>query len=116
MCRGSLLVLGLAVLGLGGCQSWQSKPYPALGDRPTSLVMDKPMMVRLSQSEPAQGDYLPWYAYRNDLGPVAFRGYEAPSQTWVHERTYDRQSTVAGRVRDYRYQTTIRHRVQFETQ
>jgi len=116
MRRGGVLVLGLMVLALGGCQSWQSKPYPALSDRPASLVMDKPMMARLSQGDMAQTDGLPWYAYRNDLGPVAFRGYEAPSQTWVHERTYDRQSTVAGRVRDYRYQTTIRDRVQFETQ
>lgn len=116
MCRGGLLCLGLVVLALGGCQSWQSKPYPALSDRPASLVMDKPMMARLSQGDVAQAGGLPWYAYRNDLGPVAFRGYEAPSQTWVHERTYDRQSTVNGRARDYRYQTTIRHRIQFETQ
>lgn len=115
MRRGSLLGLGLVVLALGGCQSWHSRPYPALDDRPASLAMDKPMMARVSQGEQAQGGYLPWYAYRNDLGPLAFRGYESPSQTWLYERTYDRQSTVGGRVRDYRYQTTIRQRVQFET-
>ncbi|MCC7146203.1 MAG: hypothetical protein IT443_07130 [Phycisphaeraceae bacterium] len=113
------LVLGVA-LCLAACESpqpysgWTNRPQPKVAERPASLVFSS-VMAQAGEAEMRYGgeggvEYLPWYAERNDHGPVVMRGYQSPVAEQNFNYSYDRQYTTNGRAREYSYQHTYRRR------
>lgn len=110
--------LVVALLMLGGCQgagsrndvSAPSLPYPELDDRPRALVFNAPALRELG----GENERRSWYASRNDERPTTFAGFHRVRGERRVTLTYDRQTTVAGRVRDH-YSSTSRTRRVSET-
>jgi len=106
------VVVAASVMLLVGCQNGRPAqlPAPQVDGRAKSIVFASPLMLEMQQAEAqvvAGAQRLPWYAWRNDVGPTVARGYRGPIYSRDSTRVYDRQTSHHGRVHDhyrrYRY-------------
>lgn len=105
------LVLLLAVGVLGGCHSrpgfseLEGTPLRNHQGHAGSLVLPN----QPGQAARADSDgRLPWYAWRNDIGPSVTAGYQSTRYETSVTYTRDRQFISGGRAYDRYDQTTYR--------
>lgn len=102
----------IGLLVLGGCHSRPDLRHADRGlflgydDRPGSLVL----AGRAPVATTAQ-TAVPWYAWRNDVGPTVSVGYDSARYERSVTYTRDRQTIIGGRVFDRYDQTTYRRTV-----
>jgi len=111
-------IVAASVMLLAACQSGRPAqlPAPAVEGRAQSIVFASAEVLELQATQTASrtsGDASGgWYAWRNDVGPMALRGYQGPVYDQQISRTYDRQAAYGGHVQNhYRRYDCLRREV-----